>query len=97
MAQIELEEETGFTCNTLTYIGSFNPFNGVTTEMCDVFIARGLTPVTVACDSTEEFEVLARSMDELDGMIAANEIWDGMTLAALALARKRLTETSVTA
>jgi len=92
MARIELEEETGFTCETLTYIGSFNPFNGVTTEMCDVFVARHLSPVEVECDITEEFEVLTRSLDEIDSMVATNEIWDGMTLAALALARNILTQ-----
>jgi ADP-ribose pyrophosphatase len=91
MAKIELEEETGYTCATLTYIGSFNPFNGVTTEMCDVYTAHELTPISVACDATEEFEVLERSLDELDAMIASNEIWDGMTLAAMAMARTHLT------
>ena len=92
MAKIELEEETGYTCSTLTCIGSFNPFNGVTNEMCDVFIARGLTPVIAECDVTEEFEVLTRTPAEIDGMIVSHEIWDGMTLAALAMARTILAQ-----
>ncbi|HLP18197.1 MAG TPA: NUDIX hydrolase [Bacteroidota bacterium] len=87
MAKIELEEETGFTCKLMTYIGSFNPFNGVTTEMCSVYAAHDLTPVDTQCDVTEEFEVLELSVAEIDRMISSNEIWDGMTLAALALGR----------
>jgi ADP-ribose pyrophosphatase len=92
MAKIELEEETGFTCGALSYIGSFNPFNGVTNEMCYVYTARDLTPVNVACDSTEEFEVMHVTLVEVEAMIDANEIWDGMTLAALAMARKHLAD-----
>ncbi|MGE5314538.1 MAG: NUDIX domain-containing protein [Acidobacteriota bacterium] len=90
MAKIELEEETGFTCNTLDFAGSFNPFNGVTTESCYVFVARALSPVDVAPDPTEEFEVLALTLGEIEAKTATNEIWDGMTLAALALGRKML-------
>jgi len=96
MAKIELEEETGFTCGALTLVGSFNPFNGVTNEMCDVYVARDLQPVHSECDSTEEFEVLTRSIDEIESMIAANEIWDGMTLAALAMARKLFRQSLLT-
>jgi ADP-ribose pyrophosphatase len=87
MAKIELEEETGYTCKSMRYIGTFNPFNGITSEMCSVYLALELTPVTVQCDPTEEFEVITKSLQEIDAMIAANEIWDGMTLAALAFAR----------
>jgi ADP-ribose pyrophosphatase len=96
MAKIELEEETGFTSAALSYLGSFNPFNGVTNEMCDVYVARGLSSVSVACDSTEEFEVIERTLDEIDCMIEANEIWDGMTLAALAMARCSLKQARAT-
>jgi ADP-ribose pyrophosphatase len=88
MAKIELEEEAGFTCGSMTCLGSFNPFNGVTTEMCSVFVARELRPVSVACDPTEEFEVVTLSLDEIDLKIELNQIWDGMTLAAFAMARK---------
>jgi ADP-ribose pyrophosphatase len=100
MAKIELEEETGFTCESMDYIGQFNPFNGVTNELCTVYAARGLSSVSVDCDPTEEFEVLTRSMDEIDHMIESNEIWDGMTIAGLALGRaymkKNLTRNSDT-
>ncbi len=95
MAKIELEEETGITCGSLSYLGAFNPFNGVTNEMCDIYVARDLRPVSASCDSTEEFEVLSRSLDDIDAMVASNQIWDGMTLAALAMARKLLMHTPV--
>ena len=94
-ARIEVGEETAFTYGSLSYLGTFNPFNGVTNEMCDVYVARDLRPVCVACDSTEEFEVLSKSIDEIEAMVASNEIWDGMTLAALAMARTIFRHTPV--
>ncbi|MCI0717238.1 MAG: NUDIX hydrolase [Chlorobi bacterium] len=42
-ARKELIEETGFD-GELKYIGEFNPYNGVTNEMCRVYIAKGLKP-----------------------------------------------------
>jgi ADP-ribose pyrophosphatase len=86
-ARAELAEEVGRTAATLEPVGTFNPFNGVTDEMCRVFLARGLRPVEAAPDETEEFEVLALAPAEIDARIRSGEIWDGMTLAAWCLAR----------
>lgn len=46
MAAIELAEETGFTSASITAVGEFNPYNGVTDEICRVFIARDLVRTT---------------------------------------------------
>lgn len=90
MAQIELQEETGFRAGTLTKIGEFNPFNGVTDEFCSVFLATGLEQAAAQPDATEEFELLYKTPDEVDALIRSNMIWDGMTIAAWGLVRHRL-------
>lgn len=90
MAHAELEEETGFRASELTYAGEFNPFNGVTNEMCRVFIARNLIRTEQKPDATEEFEIFFKSPSDIDSLIRANQIWDGMTLAAWGLVKHKL-------
>lgn len=86
----ELSEETGFT-GDLHYIGLFNPFNGVTNEICKVYLAKNLFPNNdFKKDHSEEFELLEFTPDEIQAMIDSNEIYDGMTLAAWALAKNKL-------
>lgn len=86
-ARHELEEETGFGAQDLKAVAEFNPYNGVTDEMCHVYIARNLVPVQARPDDTEDFEQLHLSCSEVDRKIRSGEIWDGMTLAAWALIR----------
>lgn len=86
-ARHELAEETGFEARDLQCAAEFNPYNGVTDEMCKVFLARELTPVDVQPDETEEFEKILIEPEEFEDKIRTGEIWDGMTLAAWALVR----------
>ncbi len=81
----ELREETGFAAKRLVGIGYFNPFNGVTDEICNLFFAEELFASPLQADETEEFETLELTHQEIEAMIEQNEIWDGMTLAAWAL------------
>ena len=86
----ELIEETGFE-GELEYAGLFNPYNGVTNEICKVYIARNLKPSSMyKKDDSEEFVILEYSKAELEKMISLNEIYDGMTLAAWALVKDKL-------
>jgi ADP-ribose pyrophosphatase len=82
----ELREETGCEAKNLTAIGVFNPCNGVVDELCSVYLATELQPNPRAGDVTEEFEVASVSAEAFRGMVQAREIWDGMTLAAWAMA-----------
>lgn len=84
-ARAELLEEAGITASELQQIGEFNPFNGVTDEICSVFVAKGLVFGAAKPDASEEFERLEHSPSDLREMIANGEIWDGMTLAAFTL------------
>ena len=86
-ARHELREETGYESGTLSQAGEFNPYNGVTDEICRVYLARGLVYVGGAPDDTEEFEMVPLSPGELESRIASGEIWDGMTIAAWGIVR----------
>ncbi|HWA07316.1 MAG TPA: NUDIX hydrolase [Ignavibacteria bacterium] len=89
-AEKELIEETGFT-GELIYAGMFNPYNGVTNEICKVYIARNLKPSSAyKKDNSEEFEIFYLTPGEIDKMIMENEIYDGMTLASWALVKYQL-------
>jgi ADP-ribose pyrophosphatase len=81
-AVMELTEETGYSSNALAQVGQFNPYNGVTDEMCHVYLARDLQFVGSSPDETEEFVVVFLSPAEVEQQIRDGSIWDGMTLAA---------------
>jgi ADP-ribose pyrophosphatase len=86
-ARAELAEEGGVIARELEHVGRFNPYNGVTDEMCDLYVARGLSPAQGARpDETEELELAPMTPEELEARIARGEIWDGMTLAAWCVA-----------
>ncbi len=89
-ARMELEEETGYRTDDIERVAEFNPYNGVTDEMCAVYIAKNLTRSLSHPDVTEEFEIVECSVDELNEMTQSGRIWDGMTLAAWMLARSHV-------
>jgi ADP-ribose pyrophosphatase len=86
-ARQELEEETGHSAGVLTAIGEFNPYNGVTDEMCRVYVARDLRFVGGTPDETEEFELVRATPAEIESNIGTGGIWDGMTIAAWGIAK----------
>lgn len=92
-ALLELQEETGYQASTpLQELGQFNPYNGVTSEICTVYLANNIIPLQtqVKKDATEEFEVIQLGPSEVEEKIYTQEIWDGMTLAAWMLARNEI-------
>ncbi len=86
-AEQELREETGYASGNFARAGEFNPYNGITDEICRVYIARELVFVGAAPDETEEFEIVLLTPSELDARIVSGEIWDGMTIAAWGIVR----------
>jgi 8-oxo-dGTP pyrophosphatase MutT (NUDIX family) len=85
----ELEEETGYSANYMEYIGSYNPFNGVTDEYCHVFIADNLYKVDTLPEPCEEIEIIKLDISRIRELISKGEIWDGMTLAAFSILQNR--------
>ena len=88
-ARAELAEESGYAAGELFQIAEFNPYNGVTDEICRVYVASRLQPVTSAPDETEQFDRHVLTPQQIDQKIRSDEIWDGMSLAAWLLARHR--------
>jgi ADP-ribose pyrophosphatase len=86
-AKHELEEESGFAAQDLLRVGEFNPYNGITDELCRVFIARELTGIPPKPDETEEFEIIFLVPEEVDTRITNGTIWDGMTIASWYIAK----------
>ena len=89
-AHLELSEETGHRAREMEEVGEFNPYNGVTSEICKVYVARHLEPCAAEPDETEEFELLSLAPETVDSMIRDGTIWDGMTLAAWLLGRRSI-------
>lgn len=86
-AEMELVEEAGYRSRSWNLVGEYNPYNGVTTEICRVYVARDLTAVPPTPEETEEFEIVFMTPDELERNIMSGVIWDGMTMAAWAIAK----------
>jgi len=84
-AKNELLEETGYDAKQIIEIGEFNPFNGVTNEICKIFLMKDLNYLGAAPEDSEEFEFLQLSKTDIISHIKKREIWDGMTLAAWSL------------
>ncbi len=91
-ARVELMEETGFSADRFKHAGKFCPFNGVTDEFCQVYIASGLKVDPRKADDSEELSVHSFTPEEVDKMMRDGSIFDGMTMAAWALAWEKVLE-----
>ena len=89
-ARHELNEETGYSAKKIYRVGEFNPYNGVTDEMCHVYLGRDLEYIGGTPDETEEFEVVLVSPAHIDEQIRTGVIWDGMTIAGWSIAKGRI-------
>lgn len=87
-AREELHEEGGFIARSWMLAGRFNPYNGVTDEICNVYVAKDLTEVPPKPDETEEFERCLLAPQDIEDRIAGGAIWDGMTIAGWMIARR---------
>lgn len=80
----ELKEETGYV-GDIEMIGSFNPFNGVTNEICYVFTAKNCILTVSSPDESEEIVSVEMTTNEIIEKIKNGDIWDGMTIAAFSI------------
>ena len=81
----ELEEETGYGCNELTYLQSFATSPGFADESIHLFIARGLYKIEnrAAMDEDEFVELMEITVEEGERMIAQQKIFDAKTAFAI--------------
>ena len=87
-ARRELREETGLVARQWRPLGRMNALNGIANAPELVFLARELSPAAEGDERAAEgiTDVLRVPFGEVLGMVAAGEIVDGETIAALALA-----------
>lgn len=86
----ELKEETGFTAETMTYLGEMYPSPGFLTERLYLYLATGLTAGETNFDDDEYLNLVKMSFDELCEKIHTGEIRDGKTIFAAFRAQKYL-------
>ncbi len=86
----ELEEETGYKSDNLTYLLSVVTTVAFCDEKIDIYLAKDLIPSKQNLDEDEFVEVEIYELDELCDMIFAGKIVDSKTVSAL-LAYKALT------
>lgn len=82
-ARRELEEETGYRSDDLTFLLYVNTTVAFLDEKIGIFLARDLKKGTVCWDEDEELGVEAWELEDLKQMIYNGELTDGKTVAAL--------------
>lgn len=85
----ELREETGHVATSLKYLGKYHPTNGSSNQTFNIFVVRDVTRTGEIEDTNEVMGLKWFSPDEVRGMIARNEIMDGLSLTALCWAMVR--------
>lgn len=85
----ELEEETGYRSDDLSFLISLRTTVAFCDEFIDVYLARNLKPGKQHLDEGESIDVEAYEIEELCDMIYQGKMQDAKTVAAL-LAYKNL-------
>ena len=79
----ELEEETGFKANEVTYLGCLYPTVAYNTEVIHMYAAKGLTKTHQNLDEGEFLDVVKMPLEEAVKMVFCNEIKDAKSQIAL--------------
>lgn len=84
-AKRELEEETGYDCETLTPLISFYTSPGFADELVHLFIAKNLKKIEnpASLDEDEFVDVLEVSLDEALELLREKKIYDAKTAYAV--------------
>ncbi|WP_347549769.1 NUDIX hydrolase [Pseudalkalibacillus hwajinpoensis] len=87
----ELEEETGYTCESLDKIISFYTSPGFANELVHLYVAKGLEKSGEQSTDEDEFlDVLHLSIEEMEEMLQTEEIHDAKTAYALMYLKMKL-------
>ena len=82
-AQRELQEETGYRAEGLTWISSYYTSKCICEETAHLYIGEGLSPAQRPADETEFIEVRAFPFAEALRMVINCEIMDSMSVIAI--------------
>ena len=82
----ELQEETGYTADTLEHLSSFWTTPGFCTELMHAYLATGLRPGSGQQDEDEDIQVVTVPLDGIPDMIRRGEIRDAKSIASLLMA-----------
>ncbi|MDI1311767.1 NUDIX hydrolase [Prosthecobacter sp.] len=83
-ARRELKEETGIVAATIvSLLSGIQLSNSTSNEVCDIFIATGLTHTAAQPEDTEELEVLRLPLSEAIQMARDGRIRDSVSVLAL--------------
>jgi ADP-ribose pyrophosphatase len=75
----ELLEETGYSFTEIIYLGKTYSNPGVLTNVTHLFLAKGGIKIAQqSLDDNEEIKILLKSVEEVKGMMANNEIRQSM-------------------
>ncbi|MFA9456943.1 NUDIX hydrolase [Halalkalibacter sp. AB-rgal2] len=86
-AMRELEEETGYKTNSLTFIGSFYTSPGFADELIHLYVTRNLEIGQSQADEDEFIDVLEIDLQEAEKLIKEQKIHDAKTMYAIQYAR----------
>lgn len=91
-AMRELEEETGYTADSLELIQSFSTSPGFANEVIHLFFAHGLKKSMsgAVLDDDEFVELMEVSIEEAEQMMKDNRIFDAKTAFAVLWAKQNL-------
>ncbi len=84
-ASRELEEETGYKANKVTYLGKMYPTCAYTDEVIYLYFAEDLVKTSQNLDENENVEVLEMSKEEILNLVRSGELKDAKSLCILTL------------
>ena len=82
----EIQEEIGYTADTLSHLSSFWMTPGFCTEMMHAYLATDLRPSSLQQDEDEDIQVVKVPLENIPGMVRRGEIKDAKSISALSLA-----------
>lgn len=83
----ELREETGYGAKEITRVGALQPCNGLSSEVCTIFVADGLVPGASTPDVTEDLDICLLTPADLERSFSSGDPLDSVTVAAWFLCR----------
>ncbi|WP_062046495.1 NUDIX hydrolase [Bacillus sp. JCM 19034] len=86
-AMRELEEETGYKTDSLTFIGSFYTSPGFADELIHLYLTSHLEVGQSHTDDDEFIDVLEVTLDEAEKLIEEQQIHDAKTMYAIQYVR----------